>query len=253
MKPYAFFLDLDRTYLSGENIPKENIEAIKESQKKGHFVFINTGRSYAGVGDKVLHSAPFDGVVAGLGTDIRIHGERVYTKRLQPETAAKLVEYYLSIPGENLYLSGENVCFVTNPDFASDIHVVIQDAEEYREKYMTEPVNKFTATVHPEKSAIEPYREELNLYYYPKLIEGTVAGCSKATGMALAAEKLGVPIERCVAIGYSANDVDVLSAAGIAVVMGNHEPGMEKYADFITDTVENAGVAKAILKLIEEN
>ena len=253
MKPYAFFLDLDGTLVSGGVVPGENMDAIKEAQKRGHFVLINTGRSYAGIEKEILNSADFDGVVAALGADIRIHGEQVYLKRLSFDVAETLVDLFCAIPEQNLYLSGENALFVTNPKFASDQHIVIRSLDEYRKLYAHEPVNKFTATIQPDKDALGIIVSECNLYYHAQALEGTVAGCSKATGMAIAAEKLGVPMERCVAIGDGKNDVDVLSSAGIAVVMGNHDDGMEQYADFITDTAENAGVGKAILKLIEEN
>ena len=51
-------------------------------------------------------------------------------------------------------------------------------------------------------------------------------------------------------IGDSGNDLSMLNEAGLAVVMGNAEDDIKKYADFITDSNENSGVAMAINKFI---
>ena len=42
----------------------------------------------------------------------------------------------------------------------------------------------------------------------------------------------------------------MLNEAGLAVVMGNAEDDIKKYADFITDSNENSGVAMVINKFI---
>ena len=51
-------------------------------------------------------------------------------------------------------------------------------------------------------------------------------------------------------IGDSENDLSMLKEAGFAVVMGNAEDSVKKYADYVTDTNENNGVSKVIEKFI---
>lgn len=51
MKKAALFFDIDGTILSEETkeIPKSAIEALLEVKKKGHLLFINTGRTMCSI------------------------------------------------------------------------------------------------------------------------------------------------------------------------------------------------------------
>ena len=63
-------------------------------------------------------------------------------------------------------------------------------------------------------------------------------------------EKLGVEREEIMTIGDGNNDVEMLEFAGIGVAMGNGTESAKKAANYVTDTNENHGVAKAIEKYI---
>ncbi len=61
---------------------------------------------------------------------------------------------------------------------------------------------------------------------------------------------LGINKEEIIAIGDSYNDISMIEVAGIGVAMGNAVKEVKEIANFITDTNENDGVAKAIEKYI---
>lgn len=67
MPSYAFFLDIDGTLIDGEYVPRENVEAIQYARSRGVPVFLNTGRGYRFIPDRVWENFTFDGVVAGSG------------------------------------------------------------------------------------------------------------------------------------------------------------------------------------------
>ena len=52
--------------------------------------------------------------------------------------------------------------------------------------------------------------------------------------------------QEIMACGDNDNDIEMLLAAGTKVAMGNATDGLKEIADFITDTVDNDGVVKAI-------
>ena len=54
------------------------------------------------------------------------------------------------------------------------------------------------------------------------------------------------------AVGDQDNDIEMLKAAGIAVAMGNGTEELKKIADYVTDTVDNDGVVKAVNKFVKE-
>jgi len=251
MKPYIFFLDIDGTLAHAGKVPEENVCAIKEARQKGHFVFINTGRSYAHIPEEILSAAPYDGFVCGLGTDIRFREERIFSKALSLSVLEKATEIFLAIPDAFVIFEGEDKLYLIGGESLPESGEEITSPKDFPEKYPDAKISKITRS-NLKEEPLSTLCDVLEPYIHPTYAEYGQKDCDKARGMHFVAEKLGVPNERCVAIGDSANDKEMLEAAGIAVVMGNHTPGMEQYADFITDTAQRAGVAKAIRKLINE-
>lgn len=66
-------------------------------------------------------------------------------------------------------------------------------------------------------------------------------------------EHWGIKKEEVLAIGDQNNDIELLKSGGVAVAMGNATEELKKYADFVTDTVDNNGFVKAIEKYCKEN
>ena len=62
MNRAALFFDIDGTVLSEitKEIPASTVDALKRAHDAGHFLFINTGRTYCSVPVE-LKKLPFDG------------------------------------------------------------------------------------------------------------------------------------------------------------------------------------------------
>ena len=52
-------------------------------------------------------------------------------------------------------------------------------------------------------------------------------------------------------MGDSINDLPMIEYAGIGVAMGNAIDDVKEKADFVTDSVDNAGAAKILKKLFK--
>ena len=76
MKKSVLFFDIDGTLLSEKTgkIPESAVQALHEAQRRGHMLFINTGRTKCSVPDEIRRY-PFDGFLCGCGTGIYCHGE----------------------------------------------------------------------------------------------------------------------------------------------------------------------------------
>ena len=73
---YLIFLDIDGTIYSGDGkIHPYTTYNIREAQKQGHMVFINTGRSFDVIPKKVLEEVIPTGIVAALGAWISVNNE----------------------------------------------------------------------------------------------------------------------------------------------------------------------------------
>jgi len=75
-------------------------------------------------------------------------------------------------------------------------------------------------------------------------------GASKGRAVEALASFLGIPLTRVAAIGDGANDISLLSTAGLAVAMGNASEELKAVADYVTLDVDNHGVAAAISKFL---
>ncbi len=71
-------------------------------------------------------------------------------------------------------------------------------------------------------------------------------GCSKASGVALLAQHLGIAMEEVMAIGDGYNDLDMLQAVGWSVAMGQAPESIKAVANAITTSNAEDGVALAI-------
>lgn len=86
----------------------------------------------------------------------------------------------------------------------------------------------------------------------PGNVELTHRDATKGAAMAALCAHLGIPLERAVAFGDERNDCSMLAAAGLGVAMGNAAPEAKAAARLVTGTNQEDGVARTLLRLLEE-
>ena len=77
-------------------------------------------------------------------------------------------------------------------------------------------------------------------------LEFTKAGVDKGVALHKLAQILNIAADETMAVGDTENDMAIVKAAHIGVAMGNATDELKAQADYVTDTNENDGVAKAI-------
>ncbi|MFE7811413.1 HAD family hydrolase [Streptomyces sp. NPDC057433] len=83
----------------------------------------------------------------------------------------------------------------------------------------------------------------------PGTVELQPCGVTKATGLALAAEHLGLDPGRTVAFGDMPNDIPMFDWAAHGVAMANAHPELKAVADEVTTSNEDDGVAVVLERL----
>ncbi|MFF5159809.1 HAD family hydrolase [Streptomyces sp. NPDC000348] len=83
----------------------------------------------------------------------------------------------------------------------------------------------------------------------PGTVELQPCGVTKATGLALAAEHLGLSPERTIAFGDMPNDIPMFDWAAHGVAMANAHPELKAVADEVTTSNEDDGVAVVLERL----
>ena len=104
---------------------------------------------------------------------------------------------------------------------------------------------QFIQSTAPLLQRLRAVRPELN----PALIECVARGEFNGTGLKAVADYYGLDMSEVIAIGDSYNDVAMIKAAGMGVATANAPEPIKNLADYVTDTNNADGVAKAIEKL----
>ncbi len=84
-------------------------------------------------------------------------------------------------------------------------------------------------------------------------IEINSRGATKGIALQKLAAHLGIPTAETMAFGDDRNDIPMLEAAGIGVAMGNAGEEVKQAADYVTDSCDDSGVARAITRFLWEN
>ncbi|ROV65431.1 MULTISPECIES: HAD family hydrolase [Streptomyces] len=85
----------------------------------------------------------------------------------------------------------------------------------------------------------------------PGTVELAPRGVDKGTGLAAAAELLGIGAERTVAFGDMPNDLPMFAGSGLRVAMGNAHPELRAAADEVTLSNAEDGVAVVLERLFD--
>ena len=89
--------------------------------------------------------------------------------------------------------------------------------------------------------------------WHPAFVDVTARGNTKQRGIDEIIRHFGIRLEDTIAFGDGGNDISMLRHAGIGIAMGNARDEVKAAANYITDTVDEDGIAKAIQKWIMEN
>lgn len=265
----AFFIDIDGTLADDKKIiSEENKLAIKEAQKKGHLVFINTGRSSSRLPDSLSTVCNCDGVITSLGATIKFHGETIFTNQTTIDETIKIYriakktnwhiyfdteyqKYEINIPDgridlslseadrqKNVLLSFSDKChLITDEDYIrkNDIHLV---------KLVAFPDDD-SQDGYEILSGLSPY---FHIYKTDNYYDLALKNSGKDIAIQKVMEIMGIKREDTIAIGDSENDSSMLKFAGIGVALANGDEKAKMSADYICDKTNNESAVADIIR-----
>lgn len=246
---YAVFLDIDGTLMSNGIIPQKNIDVIATVQQLGHKVFINTGRSYASIPKHVFNAVKFDGVVAGIGSYVRYGDEIIESIAIDRNILKKVANLFIST-GRSCVFEGEENMLCLNVDNKGD-KLIVKSGNDFLTVYNDTRISKVTVQGILTDREVSLLQEHFTVIQHENYAEFALKGCSKSKGMKAMMKRLSLRRENCIAMGDSANDIDMLQYAGISVAMKNSTDEVKKLCDFVSETAGNAGVAAALEKYVQ--
>jgi Cof subfamily protein (haloacid dehalogenase superfamily) len=264
-------LDIDGTLLNSRwQLPEANRQAIAEATRRGIEVALVTGRRYDfAMPVAQLIDAPLT-MIVNNGAMIRAKSGETHLRHLLPRDTAKRV-----LQVTKTWRDGAAVVF----DRPRDNQVMLESfhwddpnrlgyytrnkdflgkAEPLESCLNEDPIQvMFTGTVAPMRDAEQILRNTdfvndfaLAVTVYESkdfaMIDVIHPAVSKGSSLAEWAALHGIAREEILAIGDNHNDVEMLSFAGIPVVMGNSVPELKSFGWHETSSNDENGVAVAI-------
>ncbi|MFC2033966.1 Cof-type HAD-IIB family hydrolase [Chloroflexota bacterium] len=258
-------IDIDGTLLGKNNIiSAEDKNALARASDSGVRVALSTGRVTEACKD-IIHQLSLNGYhIFFDGALVRDpkNDEDVYARPVSEDLVRQIIEYS-HLNGINLDLYSSTNYFVESETWVSDIRREFFKIEPtvggFTNLWKEERIIKGNLTVRSaeEKAKADKFHHHFksNLGFswaktpaYPEVdfINVLTSGVSKGEALEALTSFLGVTLNETVAIGDGANDISLLSKAGLAIAMDNGPDELKAVADHVTLSIEHNGVAAAV-------
>ena len=264
-------LDLDQTTLDSAGLlPAENKKVLEAAIAAGINVVAASGRCYSALPKEVTGIKGVQYAIASNGAQVRDlrTGEVLYLNCVSPEAVARLHD----IVKENGY---DIEVFVDGKAYMER-----KTWEEIRDGIITFRRRNYIMTTRNPVDDILGFMmehddkvENVNIFFGDLSVKPAIRDTlvpmediatvttsfdtnwevgglttSKADGLRVLCEMLGVKKEEMMTFGDSPNDIPMIMAAGIGVAVGNAKDSVKAAADFVTTSNDDAGVAVAVRK-----
>ncbi|MDK2820453.1 MAG: hypothetical protein PWP31_418 [Clostridia bacterium] len=256
-------LDLDGTLLTDEIvIDKKAKEAIRKVREKGINVTLATGRMFSSAQSFAVELGIELPMIVYHGAQVRhpITGE-VFFERGLPLSLAECIIRHIRHYGYayNVYLDDklyvENIK-KENIEYVERTGVKLYKVDDMLDFLKKGPL-KIVALQEGDKLDLleEDIKRDVGDKVYitrslPFYLETLNREANKARGLKALAEMEGFKAEEIMVFGDSYNDIEMFKYAGISIAMGNAPETVKAYADYVTGTNNEGGVAKALEKFI---
>lgn len=244
------FFDIDGTLCRYEDTVNDNIKrCFKSLHERSHMVFLCTGRSPKDISHDIL-SLGFDGIIACMGAVI-IHGNEVLQNRfITPDMLLETVGLMIERKVPALILGIDEVLRTEQMKPTPLETGIVRSVEDlYRNGKLVE-ISSLDIE-YPNVSALGKIREIMDKHsdlieYNETSGQTRLKGVNKAEAIRVVLAKYSCESLRSYAIGDSRNDIEMLNCVDVGIAMGDAPEDVKSVASWITSTVEEDGVCKAM-------
>ncbi len=261
--------DMDGTVLNSNHlVTTENLKAIKYLRSIGVKTIIATGRP-SELLKKYMYDLEVDDYVISCNGSVISHpfkDDVLYESTLEKDKVSEIID--MCEEGNHDYLVYTRDAIITkdNPRarWFKEINKMLGEKE--KGNLIETEDHSFIKTFIPNKILVlekDPvkYQELIKKVSKIEGIEFTqswmgamdISPLNNSKGIAVKklANHFGINQDEIIAFGDQLNDMSMITYAGLGVAMGNAEEELKEVANYITDTNDNDGVAKAIYKFVK--
>lgn len=252
-KPALFFFDVDGTLIDcpkGIIHPRKPLcDALRKLHDQGHYLFVASGRSLCYL-DEHFQSLPFDGYVSANGAYVSYHDEVLYEQYLDNDMISLVHEDAMK-QGYEYALESKECAFIhgLEKQFVKDFVKMFRlDASILEPSFDIKSVKAYKAHLignhtSPDLSWLKQYPDYV-LYQDVGYESYDVCyrNVSKASGIRLIMDHLGVNSDDVYAFGDGENDIEMLKMAGHGIGIDGCNDEVKKHVDLIIPSVEEDGI-----------
>lgn len=252
----ALFFDIDGTLVSFQThaIPASTIEALTLAHEKGIQIFIATGRPSLIINNlgELQSRGLIDGYITMNGGYCFVGDKVIYKSSIVREDVQTLARICKE-RGYACIFVGEHEAWVCQPsEELRQIFYTFLGVKEFPEVGFEEATGhemyQMTPFFSPEdEKGIAPQMPECEFgRWFHSFVDITAKGNTKQNGIDEFIRHFGFKLEETMAFGDGGNDIGMLRHAGIGVAMGNANEEVKASADYVTASVDEDGIFKAL-------
>lgn len=264
----AVFFDIDGTLVSFDNhqVPESSRLAIEEMRRNGIKVFIASGRhvqsidklpdmkfdGFVLINGTLAMSAPMMGATAEEMSSPTLPGrEVIYRKAIPQEDVHSWLKLLKREPHSTVFVYEESLMLNFLDDTMAQIMDLLDfpmpvtgDLDSLRDEKIYQIITTFTDEEEADIMQHLPHCKTTR--WHPLFTDIINQDASKGLGIQAVLDNYGWSHDEVMAFGDGGNDIEMLDLVGTGIAMGNASDAVKSHADYITDSLEEDGVAKAL-------
>ncbi|MBP3944069.1 Cof-type HAD-IIB family hydrolase [Sphingobacteriaceae bacterium WQ 2009] len=250
----AVFFDIDGTLISFDThrVPPSTEQAIAALKAKGIKVIISTGRSINSI-NHITHLG-FDGYITfNGGYCVTKEGDILFKKTIAQSDIDALIKHHQEVePIGFSFMSEKQISINTVNPAISEMYALLNlevpqliDYDNFDSASVLQ-TNVFVdpAKEHTLMPAIMP--NSIATRWSPLFADVNPAGQSKKVGIDIFLNHFGIDRSETMSFGDGGNDITMLQHTEIGVAMGNANQEVKEIADYVTESVDDDGIWKAL-------
>lgn len=249
------FFDIDDT-LRVKNtgyMPESVHRVFKALRKKGILTGIATGRNFYGVIPEIKALNPDFFVTANGAYVVDKQGELIYNQPLANSTVDDILSWLNTSDSEYVFYGADNVVASNwDPILAEAISPVYGELSVDPDYHQTHDIYQILSVSDHDDRLVLPddlSSQVRQVRWHPNSSDIVPIAGSKADGVSRVLKELDLEPENVMNFGDELNDLELFQFGGISVAMKVSHPDILASADYITDSVENDGIEKALKTL----
>ena len=252
----AVFFDIDGTLVSfnTHRVSDATVEALAELRRRGVKVILATGRLLNQT--EVVSRIKFDAYITLNGCCcLAEDGTTVISKATIPQSDLEAIVDFLEennhpFPCSFMDEVGSTINYVDDRVQTVWDNIALP-APRVEDPRQTIKRNIYQANIYvdevDEGPIVERYLQHCeSTRWHPLFADVNLRGVSKQQGVDTMLAYFGISREEAMAFGDGGNDVSMLGHVGWGVAMGNAVDTAKQAAVYVTDTVDNEGICKAL-------